>query len=102
MTETNVPVTDEMVETAHAVIDREIGAECPTPSECAACDALQATTAILEAVAPLIAAAALRDAADREMAAWEQVLMSPDWVEAIESVCETLRARADEMEADRG
>ena len=64
MTKTNVPVTDEMVETAHAVIDREIGAECPTPSECAACDALQATTAILEAVAPLIAAAALRDAAD--------------------------------------
>ena len=56
----------------------------------------------LEAAAPLIAAAALRDAADREMTAWEPVLLSPDWVEAIESVCETLRARADEMEADRG
>ena len=95
-------VTDEMVEAAHAVIDREIGAECPTPSECAACDAQQAAAAILEAVAPLIAATALRDAADREMTAWEPVLMSPDWVEAIESVCETLRARADEMEADRG
>ena len=49
----------------------------------------------LEAVAPLIAAAALRDAADRERAAWESVPMSPDWMEAIESVCETLRARAD-------
>ena len=58
-------ITDEMVETAHSVIDREIGAECPTPSECAACDAQQAATAILEAVAPLIAAAALRDAEDR-------------------------------------
>ena len=95
-------VTDEMVETAHAVIDREIGVECPTPSECAACDAQQATTAILEAVAPLIAAAALRDAADREMAAWESVPMPPDWMEAIESVCETLRARANEMEANNG
>ena len=55
----------------------------------------------LEAAAPQIAAAALRDAADREMAAWEPVLMSPDWVEAIESVCETLRARANELEATR-
>ena len=56
--------------------------------------------AALEAVAPLIAAAALRDAADREMTAWEPVLMSPDWVEAIESVCETLRARADRIERE--
>ena len=54
----------------------------------------------LEAVAPHIAAAALRDAADREMAAWEPVLMSPDWVEAIESVCETLRANADQIEKE--
>ena len=58
--------------------------------------------AALEAVAPLIAAATLRDAADREMTAWEPVLMSPDWVEAIESVCETLRARANELEANNG
>ena len=57
-------ITDAMVEIAHAVINREIGAECPTPSECAACDAHQATAAILEAVAPQIAADALRKAAD--------------------------------------
>ena len=100
MTETNVPVTDEMVEIAHAVINREIGAECPTPSECAACDALQATTAILEAVAPLIAAAALRDAADKEMAAWEQVPMSPDWLDAVKAVFEDLRALADRIERE--
>lgn len=58
--------------------------------------------AALEAVAPLIAATALRDAADREMAAWEPVPMSPDWVEAIESVCETLRARADQIKKEAG
>ena len=51
-------------------------------------------------VVPVIAAQALRDAADREMAAWESVPMSPDWMEAIESVCETLRARADQIEKE--
>ena len=63
---------------------------------------LKEARAALEAVAPLIAAATLRDAADREMAAWEPVPMSPDWLDAVEAVCEELRARADEMEADRG
>ena len=93
-------VTDEMVEAAHAVIDREIGAECPTPSECAACDAHQAAAAILEAVAPLIAAQALRDAADG-------VDLSPSYptpglseLHNAESAAEAfLRARADELEA---
>ena len=93
-------IPDEWVEAAHAVIDREIGAECPTPSECAACDAHQAAAAILEAVAPLIAAAALRDAADREMAAWEPVPMSPDWLDAVKAVFEDLRALADRIERE--
>ena len=95
-------VTDEMVETAARaewndvwgdVIDWDIADE-DTHEQF-----LCGTRAALEAAAPVIAAQALRDAADREMAAWEPVLMSPDWVEAIESVCETLRARADKMEA---
>ena len=94
-------VTDEMVEAAHAVIDREIGAECPTPSECAACDAHQATTAILEAVAPLIAAAALRDAAD-----WLDDMVrgyrETAYLGAGRDLISRLRARADKMEADCG
>ena len=56
--------------------------------------------AAIPLVTPAIKAEALRDAADREMAAWESVPMSPDWMEAIESVCETLRARADQIEKE--
>ena len=87
-------ITDEMVEAAHAVINREIGAECPTPSECAACDAQQATTAILEAVAPLIAAAALRDAADwlDDMARGHR---ESAYLNAGRDLISRLRARAD-------
>ena len=91
-------VTDEMVEAAHAVIDREIGAECPTPSECAACDAQQATAAILEAVAPLIAAATLRDAAD-----WLDGMArghrESAYLGAGRDLISRLRARANELEA---
>ena len=87
-------VTDEMVETAHSIIDREIGAECPTPSDCAACDAQQATTAILEAVAPLIAEAALRDAADwlDDMARGHR---ESAYLNAGRDLISRLRARAD-------
>ena len=92
-------VTDAMVETAARAMDHAYN---PDRAPILAAMFRDYARAALEAVAPLIAAAALRDAADREMTAWEPVLMSPDWVEAIESVCETLRARADEMEADRG
>ena len=56
--------------------------------------------AAIPLVTPAIKAAALREAADRELAAWESVPMSPDWMEAIESVCETLRARADQIEKE--
>ena len=91
-------VTDEMVETAARAMDHAYN---PDRSPILAAMFRDYALAALEAVAPLIAAAALRDAADREMAAWESVPMSPDWTEAIESVCETLRARADEMEAGR-
>ena len=94
-------VTDEMVEAAHAVIDREIGAECPTPSECAACDAHQAAAAILEAVAPLIAAAALRDAAgwldDMSRGHRETAYLG-----AGRDLISRLRARANELEANNG
>ena len=93
-------VTDEMVEAAHAVIDREIGAECPTPSECAACDAQQAATAILEAVAPLIAAAALRDAADwlDDMARGHR---ESAYLGAGRDIISRLRARADRIEKEK-
>ena len=87
-------VTDEMVETAHAVIDREIGAECPTPSECAACDAHQAAAAILEAVAPLIAAEALRDAADALDSNGGEISMP------VGLIAVALRARADQIEKE--
>ena len=92
-------VTDAMVETAARAMDHAYN---PDRAPILAAMFRDYARAALDAAAPLIAAAALRDAADREMTAWEPVLMSPDWVEAIESVCETLRARADEMEADRG
>ena len=90
-------VTDEMVETAARAIDHAYN---PDRAPILAAMFRDYARAALEAAAPLIAAAALRDAADREMAAWEPVLMSPDWVEAIESVCETLRARADRIEKE--
>lgn len=98
-------VTDEMVETAARAF-HEAAPEAVAGSWDVSTPRIQErgrvrARAALEAVAPLIAATALRDAADREMASWESVPMSPDWMEAIESVCETLRARADEMEADR-
>ena len=92
-------VTDAMVETAARAMDHAYN---PDRAPILAAMFRDYARAALDAAAPLIAAAALRDAADREMTAWEPVLLSPDWVEAIESVCETLRARADEMEADRG
>ena len=92
-------VTDAMVETAARAMDHAYN---PDRAPILAAMFRDYARAALEAAAPQIAAAALRDAADREMTAWEPVLLSPDWVEAIESVCETLRARADEMEADRG
>ena len=90
-------VADEMVKTAARAIDRAYN---PDRAPILAAMFRDYARAALEAVAPLIAAAALRDAADREMTAWEPVLMSPDWVEAIESVCETLRARADWIEKE--
>ena len=101
-------VTDEMVETAaRAMYEdamRRLGVSTPAPWEQAAHSTwlrfMGEARAALDTAAPLIAAAALRDAADREMAAWEPVLMSPDWVEAIESVCETLRAHADQIEKE--
>ena len=95
-------VTDAMVETAARAMWERIDREESWSEIYHASAYRRDARAALEAAAPLIAAAALRDAADREMTAWEPVLMSPDWVEAIESVCETLRARADEMEAGRG
>ena len=91
------PITDEMVETAARAIDHAYN---PDRAPILAAMFRDYARAALEAVAPQIAAAALRDAADREMAAWEPVLMSPDWVEAIESVCETLRAHADQIEKE--
>ena len=90
-------ITDEMVETAARAIDHAYN---PDRAPILAAMFRDYARAALEAAAPLIAAAALRDAADREMTAWEPVLMSPDWVEAIESVCETLRARADRIEKE--
>ena len=90
-------VTDEMVEAAAQATHRAYN---PERAPVLAAMFRDYARAALEAVAPLIAAASLRDAADREMTAWEPVLMSPDWVEAIESVCETLRARADQIEKE--
>ena len=87
-------ITDAMVEIAHAVINREIGAECPTPSECAACDAHQATAAILEAVAPQIAADALRKAADALDSNGGEISMP------VGLIAVALRARADRIERE--
>ena len=56
--------------------------------------------AAIPLVTPAIKAEALREAADREMAAWEPVPMSPDWLDAVEAVCEELRARADQIEKE--
>ena len=99
-TSTGTNVTDELVEgAAQAMWERIDRGESWSEIYHASAYRRDARAA-LEAVAPLIAAQALRDAADREMAAWEPVLMSPDWVEAIESVCETLRARADRIEKE--
>ena len=99
-------VTDEMVETAarayHEAAPEAVAGSWDVSTPRIHERGRARARAALEAAAPQIAAQALRDAADREMTAWEPVLMSPDWVEAIESVCETLRARADELEADRG
>ena len=94
-------ITDDMVETAARAMYEDHGLTCWDEEGQADLNWYREDArAALEAVAPTIAAAALRDAADREMAAWEPVLMSPDWVEAIESVCETLRARADQIEKE--
>ena len=92
-------IPDDWVEAAHAVINREIGAECPTPSECAACDAHQAAAAILEAVAPLIAAAALRDAADwlDDMARGHR---ESAYLGAGRDLISRLRARADQIKKE--
>ena len=101
-----MPVTDEIVEAAarayHEAASEAVAGSWDVSTPRIRERGLARARAALEAAAPLIAAQALRDAADREMAAWESVPMSPDWMEAIESVCETLRARADEMEAGRG
>ena len=91
-------VTDEMVETAARAIDHAYN---PDRAPILAAMFRDYALAALEAAAPQIAAAALREAADREMAAWESVPMSPDWMEAIESVCETLRARADRIKKEK-
>ena len=103
-TSTGTNVTDEMVETAaRAAYNSRSGGYnlWAHATRCEEEQYLEDARAALEAVAPTIAAAALRDAADREMAAWEPVPMSPDWLDAVEAVCEELRARADKMEADR-
>ena len=93
-------VTDEMVETAARAMWERIDREESWSEIYHASAYRRDARAALEAAAPLIAAQALRDAADREMAAWEPVPMSPDWLDAIESVCETLRARADQIEKE--
>ena len=99
-------ITDEMVETAarayHEAAPEAVAGSWDVSTPLIHERGRGRARAALEAAAPLIAAATLRDAADREMTAWEPVLMSPDWVEAIESVCETLRARANELEANNG
>ena len=91
-------ITDEMVETAARAVDHAYN---PERAPILAAMFRDYALAALEAAAPQIAAAALREAADREMAAWESVPMSPDWMEAIESVCETLRARADRIKKEK-
>ena len=96
-------ITDEMVETAaRAAYNSRSGGYnlWAHATRCEEEQYLEDARAALEAAAPQIAATALRDAADRELAAWESVPMSPDWMEAIESVCETLRARADQIEKE--
>ena len=96
-------VTDEMVETAaRAAYNSRSGGYnlWAHATRCEEEQYLEDARAALEAVAPTIAAAALRDAADREMAAWEPVPMSPDWLDAVEAVCEELRARADQIEKE--
>ena len=99
-TGTSVLVADEMVEVAAQAMWERIDREESWSEIYHASAYRRDASAALEAVAPQIAAATLRDAADREMAAWESVPMSPDWMEAIESVCETLRARADQIEKE--
>ena len=94
-------VTDEMVETAARAMYEDHGLTSWDEEGQADLDLWRNDArAALEAVAPTIAAAALRDAADREMAAWEPVPMSPDWLDAVEAVCEELRARADQIEKE--
>lgn len=92
-------VTDEMVETAARAIDHAYN---PGRAPILAAMFRDYARAALEAAAPAIAAATLRDAARRELAAWDGICMSSDWDDAVVDVCDSLRARADEMEADRG
>ena len=111
---TNVPVADEMVETAAAAIwnrsAREIdgcppwgGRMPPNMRHSIRSDA----RAALEAAAPAIAAAALRhaiDAAD-EAFAQEDIAMTQwgnGYIDGQGAALDSIRSYADEMEADHG
>lgn len=91
-------ITDEMVETAARAIDHAYN---PERHPILAAMFGDYARAALEAVAPRIAAAALRDAADwlDDMA---RGYRESAYLSAGRGLIARLRARADEMEADRG
>lgn len=94
-------ITDGMVESAARAIDQAYN---PERHPILAAMFRDYARAALNAAAPMIAAATLRDAARRELAAWDSICMSSDWDDAVVDVCDSLRARADriEKEADCG
>lgn len=95
---TKMLVTSDALNAAHEALDVEYGSHCPQPSECFVCDTHNSVDLIVEAAAPLIAAAALRDAADLL-----GDLHDPDVKLApVAIILAHLRARADEMEAGHG
>ena len=101
-------VTDEMVETAarvyHEAVPEAVAGSWDVSTPRIQERGRARARAALDAAAPMIAAATLRDAARRELAAWDGICMSSDWDDAVVDVCDSLRARADriEKEADCG
>lgn len=98
---TKMLATPDALYAAHSALDAEYGSHCAQPSECFVCDTHTSVGLIVEAAAPPIAAATLRDAADwlDDMARGHR---ETAYLGAGRDLISRLRARADELEADRG
>lgn len=98
---TKTPVTPDALYAAHEALDEEYGVHCAQPSKCFVCDTHASVGLIVEAAAPYVAAEALREAADwlDDMARGQR---GTPYLRAGRDLISRLRARANEMEADRG